>query len=137
MHVPSEQQNLETERLIFYEHPTWSIITFTDLSKPPVTSPVVQQVSGVITAVAQVTGVVWVQSLAQELLHAKNLAKKKEKKKKKTKTWVSDVVHQKQIWLLSTRTQVQSLVSLSGLKIWHCHELWQMWLGSGVAVAVV
>lgn len=34
---------------------------------------------------------------------------------------------------------VQSLVLLSGLRIQHCHELWcklQMWLVSGVAVAV-
>ena len=38
------------------------------------------------------------------------------------------------------RTRVQSLASLSGLRIWYCHELWcglQMWLRSGVAVAVV
>ena len=29
------------------------------------------------------------------------------------------------------------LASLSGLRIWHCCELWsKMWLGSGVAVAV-
>ena len=34
----------------------------------------------------------------------------------------------------SMRTWVQSLARLSGLKIWHCHELW---LGSGAAVAVV
>ena len=37
------------------------------------------------------------------------------------------------------RMQVQSLASLSGLKIWHCCELWcrsQMWLGSCIAVAV-
>ena len=36
--------------------------------------------------------------------------------------------------------EVQSLVSLRGLRIWHCCELWcrsQMWLESGVAVAVV
>ena len=35
---------------------------------------------------------------------------------------------------------VQSLASLSGLRIWHCQKMWcslQMWLGSGVAVAVV
>ena len=46
---------------------------------------------------------------------------------------------QKQIWLVSMSTQVQSLTSLSGLRIWHCHELWcrsQMWLGSGIAVDV-
>ena len=43
------------------------------------------------------------------------------------------------IELASMRTQVQSLALLSGLRIWHCCELWcrlQMWLGSGVAVAV-
>ena len=35
---------------------------------------------------------------------------------------------------------VRSLASLNGLSIWRCHELWcelQMWLESGVAVAVV
>ena len=33
----------------------------------------------------------------------------------------------------------QSLVSLHGLRIWCCRELWcrlQMWLGFGIAVAV-
>ena len=46
-------------------------------------------------------------------------------------------------WLTSLpsimRTRVQSLASLSGLKIWSCHELWcrsQMRLGSHVVVAV-
>ena len=42
--------------------------------------------------------------------------------------------------LVSMRTQVQSLASLSGLRIWHCHGLWcrlQMWLGSCIAVTVV
>ena len=37
------------------------------------------------------------------------------------------------------RMRVQSLVSLSGLRIWRCHELWcrsQTWLGSWVVVAV-
>ena len=41
--------------------------------------------------------------------------------------------------LVSMRTWVQSLASLSGLRIWRCHELWfrpQMRLRSGVAVAV-
>ena len=36
-------------------------------------------------------------------------------------------------------TQVRSLASLSGLRIWHCRELWcrsQVQLGSHVAVAV-
>ena len=38
------------------------------------------------------------------------------------------------------RLWVESLASLSGLRIWRCHELWcrwQTWLRSGVAVAVV
>ena len=38
------------------------------------------------------------------------------------------------------RTRVRSLASLSGLRIWHCLELWcrsQMWLRSCVAVALV
>ena len=44
------------------------------------------------------------------------------------------------IQLLSMKMRVQSLVLLSGLRIWHCQELWcrlEMWLGSCVAVAVV
>ena len=43
-------------------------------------------------------------------------------------------------WLVSMRTQIRSLASLSGLRIWPRGELWcrsQTWLGSGVAVAVV
>ena len=50
------------------------------------------------------------------------------------------MTQQKWIWLISMRTQVQSLDSLSGLRIKHCCELWcrwQMWLGSCIAVAVV
>ena len=42
--------------------------------------------------------------------------------------------------LVSMRMRVWSLASLSGLKIWRCHELWcrsQTQLGSGVAVPVV
>ena len=38
------------------------------------------------------------------------------------------------------RVQVQSLASISGLRNWHCHELWcrlQMCLGSHIALAVV
>ena len=45
-----------------------------------------------------------------------------------------------QTWLVSMRMGVQSMASLSGLRIWHCHELWyrsQMWLRSCVAVAMV
>ena len=46
---------------------------------------------------------------------------------------VSVVVQQKRIRLGIMRLRVRSLASLSGLKIWRCHELWcrsQMWLGS-------
>ena len=38
------------------------------------------------------------------------------------------------------RTQVQSLASLSGLRIQHCHELWcrlQTWLGSDIVAAML
>ena len=45
----------------------------------------------------------------------------------------------RQIQLGTMRMRVQSLASLSGLRIRHCHELWcrpQTWLGSHVAVAV-
>ena len=50
------------------------------------------------------------------------------------------VAQQKQIRPVTVRLWVQSLVSLGGLRIWHCHELWcrlQTWLGSRIAVAVV
>ena len=43
------------------------------------------------------------------------------------------------IWLTSRRTQVLSPALLSGLRIWHCGELWcrlQTWLRSCVASAV-
>ena len=49
------------------------------------------------------------------------------------------VAQQLRIWLVSTRMWVQSLVSLSGLRIRHYHELWfrsQMRLRSHVAVPV-
>ena len=49
------------------------------------------------------------------------------------------VAQWKWIWLASMRTQVWILASLTGLRIQHCRERWcrsQMWLGSGVAVAV-
>ena len=44
----------------------------------------------------------------------------------------------KPIWLGTMKLQVWSLASLSGLRVWHCHELWcklQSWLRSGIAVA--
>ena len=66
------------------------------------------------------------------------------------KTWMLEIknncigvpiaAQRKRIWLASMRTQVRSLASLSGLRIWCCHELWcrsQMQLGFSVAVAVV
>ena len=52
---------------------------------------------------------------------------------------VPAVAQWKRICLASMRMQAQSLASLSGLRIWHCHELWyrsQMQLGSGIAVAL-
>ena len=50
------------------------------------------------------------------------------------------VVQWKQIWLGAMRLWVQSLASLSGFRIRHCHELWcrsQTQLGSGAAVVLV
>ena len=54
--------------------------------------------------------------------------------------WSPLEAQQKQTRLVSIRTQVRSLASLSGLSIWPCRELrcrLQMWLESGIAVAVV
>ena len=48
------------------------------------------------------------------------------------------VAQGKRIRLGTMRFPVRSLASLSGLKIWHCRELWCRWqtrLRSGVAVA--
>ena len=50
------------------------------------------------------------------------------------------VAQWKWIQLGTMRLQVWSLASLTGLRIWHCCELWwrlQMWLRSCIAVAVV
>ena len=58
----------------------------------------------------------------------------------KKRLWVPVMAQRKQIWLASMRMQVRSLASVSGLRIWRCHELWcrsQTRLGSDVAVAVV
>ena len=49
------------------------------------------------------------------------------------------MVQQRQIQLGTMRLQVQSLALLSGLRIWHCCELWcrlQTLLGSGITVAL-
>ena len=56
-----------------------------------------------------------------------------------TYTGVPMMAQCKRIWLGTMRLQVQSLASLSGLRIQCCRELWctsQTWLGSGVAVAL-
>ena len=50
------------------------------------------------------------------------------------------VVQWKWIQFVSIRIQVQSLASLSGLRIQHCRELWcrsQTWLESHIAVSVM
>ena len=50
------------------------------------------------------------------------------------------MAQQKQIQLGTMRLWVQSLALLSGLRIQHCRELLcrsQMWLRSGIAVALV
>ena len=50
--------------------------------------------------------------------------------KKKSKFYSSGVpvlAQWKRIWLVSMRIQVRTLASLSGLRIWHCGELWFRW----------
>ena len=59
---------------------------------------------------------------------------------RKSSAGVPGVTQQKWVQLIPMRTWVRSLASLSGFRIWRCHELWyrpQMWLGSQIAVAVV
>ena len=49
------------------------------------------------------------------------------------------VAQQKRTWLASMRTQVRPLASLTGLRVWHCRELWyrsQTRLQPSIAVAV-
>ena len=49
------------------------------------------------------------------------------------------MVQWKRIQLGTMRLRVRSPALLSGLRIWHCHELWcrsQMLLGSRIAVAL-
>ena len=56
------------------------------------------------------------------------------------KGWVPFVSQWKPIWLGTMKLRVWSLTSFSGLRIWHCRELWcrsQMRLRSCIAVAVV
>ena len=52
------------------------------------------------------------------------LSKSKGNRYKIQETEVPTVAQQKQIWLVSIRMRVQSLLSLSGLGIWCCCELW-------------
>ena len=50
------------------------------------------------------------------------------------------MAQRKGIQLGTMRLRIRSLAFLSGLRIWHCRELWsrsQIWLKSGAAVAVV
>ena len=59
----------------------------------------------------------------------------KEKLQQKFPLWLSSL----RTRLVSMQMLVWSLALLSGLRIHHCHERWyrsQMWLGSGVAVAI-
>ena len=72
-----------------------------------------------------------------EKLYCKNLNNLHHKN---VDTGVPIVVQWKRIQLGTMRLRVQFLASLSGLRTWHCHELWcrlQTWLGSGVAVDAV
>ena len=58
----------------------------------------------------------------------------------KNDSWVPIVAQQKQTGLVSMRTGVRFLVSLSGLRFQRCHELWcrsKTQLGSAIAVAEV
>ena len=75
---------------------------------------------------------VQVSSLACELPHAEGMAKKTFFKKMRSFRCGAAEMN-------PTRNQ-EVVALLSGLRIWHCRELWsrsQMWLGSGVAVALV
>ena len=73
----------------------------------------------------------------------RGVAKRKQNKQNKTTRkhkGAPAVAQQKRIQLVSMRTRDQDLVSLGGLRIQRCRELWcrlQMWLRSRVAVAVV
>ena len=82
------------------------------------------------------TAPIW--PLAWELPYAAGADLKRPKKKKcwEFPSWLSGLRTQ----LGSMRMQVWSLASFSGLRIWHCCELWyrsQLRLGSRVHVAVV
>ena len=78
----------------------------------------------------------WQRLLAWEVPNAMVGAIRKRKKKKKKKEfllWFSGL----RIQLISKKMQVRSLASLSGLRSRYCHKCGsQMWLRSGVAVAV-
>ena len=77
-----------------------------------------------------------IRPLTWELPYATGAALKRQKTKKRLRLGVPVMVQWERIRL---RLRVLSLASLSGLRIWHCHELWgrsQTQLGSGVAVAV-
>ena len=78
----------------------------------------------------------------RNLLHSYTLTTKdqKEKLRKQFRSSHCDSALTNQTGLVSMRMWVQSLALFSGLRIWHCCELWcrsTMWLRSVVAVAVV
>ena len=83
-----------------------------------------------------VSAVALVQSLAQEFPYAAGAATCE----KNLYEIQSSRCGSARIQLISMKLLVQSLALLSGLRIWHCPELWcrlQIRLSSGVAVAVV
>ena len=93
---------------------------------------------------AGVTALAWIGSLARELPHVVGVAKGKKKLLQNPNSdmfkFFPIVAQWKRIRLVSVRMQVQSMASLSGLRIQRCHELWcrsQIWLGSYVVVPVV
>ena len=77
---------------------------------------------------------------------AQEIAKKRKKKYIETNHNENTTIQEFPLWLsglntplVSMRMQVQSLVSLTGLRIQHCRELWfrsLTWPRSGVAMAV-
>ena len=60
---------------------------------------------------------------AKHMLIEQTKVKYKEKNLKSNKEGVPIVAQWKRIWLVSMRTQVWSLASLSRVRIQHCHEL--------------
>ena len=88
--------------------------------------------SGIVTATSRITAVAQVWSLAQNVHMPWSMASKKERE---FPLWLSGL----QTLLVSMMMRIQSLASVSGLRIWHCWEPWcvsKTQLGFWVAVAV-